>query len=360
MPLDPFADALNDDLDDDLDSDATLIMNGAAPSLDASDEHSVIDIDDLSEEDGHTAKLEVSSLPAAGIGEPAAVTQTKNKAASATQGKRKLSSSKASGPQPIGAKKAKRGINPDTAFKLTIVNQTNGADIKCVFIPRLKGEQEAIPLLPQFGAKWRDVDFVQRTWLVISTQSRWVQVLMKAQLRTNPSLSDSRKACAHLYALVKSEFDTCLHKQRCLTRAKSLLDKEKIESKNRELESSDESSAENEDDSQGTFAEKTQELERQQFRVGRGLTPCMQVDIGGYPVMCINSKKRCVVAVDTQVVSFISNWLTPLAQESARILALDKSGKDMDKSYRLRQVPPRNKRTARLPMRPVVLHSPKI
>ena len=36
MPLDPFADALNADLDDDLDSEATLTMNGVAPSLDAS------------------------------------------------------------------------------------------------------------------------------------------------------------------------------------------------------------------------------------------------------------------------------------------------------------------------------------
>jgi len=36
MPLDPFADALNADLDDDLDSEATLTMNGVAPSLDGS------------------------------------------------------------------------------------------------------------------------------------------------------------------------------------------------------------------------------------------------------------------------------------------------------------------------------------
>jgi hypothetical protein len=90
-----------------------------------------------------------------------------------------------------------------------------------------------------------------------------------------------------------------------------------------EVESGGESSAENEDDSQGTCAEKAKELDRHQFRVDRGLTPCLQVDIGGYPVMCINTKKRVAVAVDTNVVTFISRWLVPLAEKSARSLYLD-------------------------------------
>ena len=96
MRNNPFADALDADLDDDLGSEATLTMNGVAPSLDASDAHSVGDSDDLSDEDGHTARLGVFTLPAAEAEESEAVTQTNNKAASATKGKRKLSSSKMS------------------------------------------------------------------------------------------------------------------------------------------------------------------------------------------------------------------------------------------------------------------------
>ena len=91
MRKNAFADALAADLDDDLGSEATLTMNGETPSLDASDAHSVGDSDDLSDE----AETEASQ----------AVTQANNKAASATKGKRKLSSRQASGTQPSFAKK---------------------------------------------------------------------------------------------------------------------------------------------------------------------------------------------------------------------------------------------------------------
>ena len=247
MRKNAFADALAADLDDDLSSEATLTMNGETPSLDASDAHSVGDSDDLSDE----AETEASQ----------AVTQANNKAASATKGKRKLSSRKASGSQPSLGKKFRREINHAALMKMNILDQANGADIKCLFIPgkKAKDGQHAIPLLPQFDAQWRDADFGTRTWLVISTQSRWVQLLMKTQLRNNPTAADSRTACAHLCASVKLEFDACLDKQRCRLRAKEILDKDKNERKNGELESSDESSAENEDDSQET--EKAQEID---------------------------------------------------------------------------------------------------
>jgi len=248
MRKNAFADALAADLDDDLSSEATLTMNGETPSLDASDAHSVGDSDDLSDE----AETEASQ----------AVTQANNKAASATKGKRKLSSRKASGSQPSLGKKFRREINHAALMKMNILDQANGADIKCLFIPgkKAKDGQHAIPLLPQFDAQWRGADFGKRTWLVISTQSRWVQLLMKTQLRNNPTAADSRTACAHLCASVKLEFDACLDKQRCRLRAKEILDKEKNERKNAGvLESSDESSAENEDDSQET--EKAQEID---------------------------------------------------------------------------------------------------
>jgi hypothetical protein len=208
MRKNAFADALAADLDDDLGSEATLTMNGETPSLDASDAHSVGDSDDLSDE----AETEASQ----------AVTQANNKAASATKGKRKLSSRKASGSQPSLGKKFRREINHAALMKMNILDQANGADIKCLFIPgkKAKDGQHAIPLLPQFDAQWRDADFGKRTWLVISTQSRWVQLLMKTQLRNNPTAADSRTACAHLCASVKLEFDACLDKQRCRLRAR--------------------------------------------------------------------------------------------------------------------------------------------
>ena len=84
-------------------------------------------------------------------------------------------------------------------------------------------------------------------------------VLIKTQLRNNPTLSDSRTACAHLCAVVKLEFDACLHTQRCLLRAKTMLGKDNTERQPRDkVESGDENSGDNEDDSQETAAEKAQ------------------------------------------------------------------------------------------------------
>ena len=312
MRKNAFADALAADLDDELGSEATLTMNGETPSLDASDAHSVGDSDDLSDE----AETEASQ----------AVTQANNIAASATKGKRKLSPRQASGAQQRRATKHRRVLNHAALMKMNTLDQANGADIKCLFIPgkKAKDGQHAIPLLPQFDAQWRDADFGTRTWLVISTQSRWVQLLMKTQLRNNPTAADSRTACAHLCASVKLEFDACLHTQRCRLRAKEILDKEKNERKSAGvLASSDESSAENEDDSQET--EKAQEIDRHQFRVDSQTTPYLQIDIGGSPVTCINTKKRVAVAVDTQVAGFISKWLMPLAEKSGRDVYLDHS-----------------------------------
>ena len=327
MSNDPFADALNADLDADLDnssdSDAGLRMKGVAPRLDASDTHNVVSLDDLSVEDVHTAKLGVLSLPTAEAAESEAGTHTNNKVTSASKKKRKR---ELSAIRSKCAKMHKRGCTPGAIIKMNKVNQTNGADVKCVFLPGKKGtdEQLAIPLLPQFAAQWRDADFGQRSWLVVSTQSRWMQLLIKTQLRNNPTKSDSRTACAHLCTAVKLEFDACLHTQRCLLRAKALLDKDKHGHQPANLEESgDESSADNEDDSQGTCAEKAKELDRHQFRVRSGLTPCLQIDIGGYPVMCINTKKHVAVAVDTNVITFISKWLVPLANKSARLLYMD-------------------------------------
>ena len=111
MRKNAFADALAADLDDDLSSEATLTMNGETPSLDASDAHSVGDSDDLSDE----AETEASQ----------AVTQANNKAASATKGKRKLSSRKASGSQPSLGKKFRREINHAALMKMNILDQAN-------------------------------------------------------------------------------------------------------------------------------------------------------------------------------------------------------------------------------------------
>ena len=53
---------------------------------------------------------------------------------------------------------AQRKTNPELRLKLTHMTASPGKEIRCVFVPRAKGEQEAIPLWPQYRAQWKSAD----------------------------------------------------------------------------------------------------------------------------------------------------------------------------------------------------------
>ena len=61
---------------------------------------------------------------------------------------------------------------------------------KCLgFVPRFQkkskknSEVEAIPLWPQYTASWRTAQFQEQKWLVVSSQTRWLQLLVTASVR---------------------------------------------------------------------------------------------------------------------------------------------------------------------------------
>ena len=75
--------------------------------------------------------------------------------------------------------------------------------------------------------------------------------------------------------------------------------------------------------------EKAKECELKQFRVGRGISnPTLQLDIGGYPISCLNFKKRIVIAVDDECVTFVHNGIMPFAEQSSRSWLLNTGKRD--------------------------------
>ena len=98
---------------------------------------------------------------------------------------------------------------------LTATAEADAPDIKCVFVPRLQkklkknSEVEAIPLWPQYTALWRTAQFKEQKWLVVSSQTRWLQLLVTASVRMS-----MREVVARLCELAKNEFDTQLTRER--------------------------------------------------------------------------------------------------------------------------------------------------
>ena len=146
MVMDPFAAALDFDSASDQDTEATLTKNGVAHSLEASGGN-VICIDAQDDTD-------------------------------ATLGKRK-----APGAQPRLVKRRKRNYEDDRYLKLSITKHEDGAAITCVFLPYRKNDQLAIPLLPQYEADWGGAKFGGKKWLVISSQTQWLQMVFRTVVR---------------------------------------------------------------------------------------------------------------------------------------------------------------------------------
>ena len=71
------------------------------------------------------------------------------------------------------------------------------------------------------------------------------------------------------------------------------------------MDDSDDSSSESADDSQGTISDKARQMDHHIFRKDRWATPVLQVHLGRIAVMCINTKKRVILAVDAALVKLI-------------------------------------------------------
>ena len=89
---------------------------------------------------------------------------------------------------------------------------------------------------------------------------------------------------------------------------------------------SDESSSEDEeDDSQASILDKAKEIEHHKFRLGSGISNhIVQLRLSGHTISCLNFKKRMIIALDEQWVTFVLKGLCTLAEASTRCWLLKK------------------------------------
>ena len=90
-------------------------------------------------------------------------------------------------------------------IKFEAVEEYNGSALRCIFVPRKQGEQEAVALYPQYRVRWNGADLHMFTWLVVSNLSRWV-----TQLINICSRKCTRRIGALLFSVVRAEFKACL------------------------------------------------------------------------------------------------------------------------------------------------------
>ena len=317
--IDPFAELLH--VEPERESDDTLILGGGGQ----------IAVQDVTDDDGES---DDEPQDAEG-GIVADQIQPVPKKGAANKRARLTTSSNACGPQPRHVKKRLREKRrPETACQLAVVAQTSGARISTLFLPQKKGEPEPVSLLPQYKPTWLKADFGERTFIITSTSQRWLQRLMHHAASKGEKKTDSRTSLVQLCAVIKTQFSQALNNARKRIRAQSRLAHAKVDLKEACVDDSDDSSSESEDDSQQTISDVAGEMDEHVFRKDRWATPVLQVQLGGIEVMCINTKKRIIFAVDAAIIRLIETWLIPLAQRMARGLVMNYRGKYMNPNKR--------------------------
>ena len=317
--IDPFAELFH--VEPERESDDTLILGGGGQ----------IAVQDVTDDDGEN---DDEPQDAEG-GIVADQIQPVPKKGAANKRARLTTSSNTCGSQPSDVKEILREKrSPEMVCHLDVVEQKCGARISTLFLAQKKGEPEPVSLLPQYTATWLKADFGGRTFIVVSTSQRWLQRLVLHAVSKGEKKTDSRTSLVQLCAVIKAEFNEALNKARKLVRMHSRLAQAKSDLKEAGEDDSDDSSSESADDSLQTISDVAGEKDEPQFRKDRTATPVLQVQIGGIEVMCINTKKRMIFAVDDAILRLIDTWLIPIAQQMARGLGRNCRGKYMDPNKR--------------------------
>jgi hypothetical protein len=269
--LDPFAEAFGSDVVTDFDSLARktmrnneeMVIDCDEPDLDAIEEAAMQGVESSAEKQT-AAETQVAVRPCSTRGVPPQSNKRKRLAAQ--------------------KKQPRRAMDPKLQLKLTAVPDANASEIRCFLVSGKKGGQEAIPLWPQCIVEWRNADFGDTTWLTISTQSRWLHLMVNA---ITPKCV--RDVCQYVIVAARSEFSACL------TRARSPF------------------KTHNQDESEHEGSDSDSDADMPAALLS---SAALNVEIGGYFVKCINTKRQMLICNDEASVQFIRHWLLPLAHKS--------------------------------------------
>jgi len=144
-----------------------------------------------------------------------------------------------------------------------------------------------VPLWNQYKASWRDADFADSNWIIVSNYERWVMQAVDAV--TCRSVREVVKAFMDQF---RTEFLTCLERARRPSQLDSPFDEDDTDDKAGQGSSIP--------SFKGSFL------------------ATMEINIGGFNVQCMNYAPRMVLKLDLATAKFISAWVIPLMRELAR------------------------------------------
>ena len=272
--MDLFALALEDtcNLDSKVEATATLVLSqglpprqGTAPSqgIAAIDELGAISSDDC---------MEISEVPRQVPETPEKVSRAKRAS---------------SVPEHPGGKKRK--YNPKNSLQLARIKYVDGDNVPCVFVSN-GAQQVPVPLWCQYTATWRDVDFGDSRWIIVSNYESWIMGLVDAV--TNKRVRDVAKTFADHF---RKQFQTAMATAR---KAQNLEDP---------LSDSD--------------SENHVTAPSQVRNYAEVKSAVVEIALGEFTIVSLNSNRKLTLKIDEATVKFIAGWIVPLVRVCAKTKA---------------------------------------
>ena len=271
--MDLFAAALEDtcNVDPKVEATATRALSqGLPPRQGTAPIQDIVAIDEL----GATSSddcLEISKVPMQ-------VPETPEKVSGA---KRASSASEDSGEK-------KRKCNPKKCLQLARIKYWDGDRVPCVFV-RNGAQQVPVPLWCQYTGLWRDLDFGDSRWIIVSNYESWVMGLVDAV--TNKSVREVAKAFADHF---RKEFQTAMATARTTRNLENPL-------------------SDSEDENHGTAPSIVRYTEVKPAVV--------EIAIGEFTILALNSKRKMALQFDEASVKFIVGWIVPKMRVCAKTKA---------------------------------------
>ena len=173
----------------------------------------------------------------------------------------------------------KRKCTVKHSLRLTPKKLADGDDVTCVLVQNGR-RQVPVPLWSQYNVNWKDLDFQNSSWIVVSNYEHWFMQLVDAV--TNKSVRLVAKTFTDHF---RNEFQACMAVART------------ADNLGNPVSDSD--------------CDEHRSPARQ--RVGRDVA-VTELDIGGFTVLCLNSTARMVLKLDEATVKFITGWIVPLVK----------------------------------------------
>ena len=188
----------------------------------------------------------------------------------------------------------KKKYNPKNSLQLARITYVDGDNMPCVFVSN-GSQQVPVPLWCQYTATWRDVDFGDSRWIIVSNYESWIMGLVDAV--TNKRVRDVAKTFADHF---RKQFQTAMATAR---KAQNLEDP---------LSDSD---------SENAVTATSQACDWPSRCTAGVKSAVVEISLGEFTIVSLNSNRKLTLKIDEATVKFIAGWIVPLVRVCAKTKA---------------------------------------